>query len=369
MVDNLRVTLPEVEYVDPRLLRFDGENPNKMSKSQRAALRKSLVRWGFIIPIITNKDLLVADGQQRAEEALAMHLPHVPVVRLPVEDVDRRLLRQVLNKLKGQHDAVLDAHEFQRIIAAGEETRLKQLIDVSDSQIEQLLQHLRKPKAEAFTVSNEVETGIQRGDVYQLGNHRLMCGDATDLHDVATLLDDQAAELFFLDPPYGMPFPEALFNGYRSRCNTIVYMNSDRESVKNAAQSPSFRYFLIGRRYYSGIPSTHLPLIHHTLIGVYQETTRFTPLDPPFSSFIPFFVKPGSFEKNPYFMERVLYAYTGRGDGVVDLFGGKGNMLITCHEHQRRCHIMDIVPTCCQTMVDRWEAYTGLTAEKVLGGG
>jgi ParB-like chromosome segregation protein Spo0J len=77
------------------------------------------VKYGFIVPIITNKDLLIADGEQRLQEAKAIGMKQVQIIRLPVEDVDRRLLRQVLNKLKGEHEPKADAEEFQRIIDAG----------------------------------------------------------------------------------------------------------------------------------------------------------------------------------------------------------------------------------------------------------
>jgi hypothetical protein len=62
------ISIPMPEKVKLKDLKFDGENPNKMTKEQRARLRVSIQKFGDIIPIITNKDLLVADGQQRAEE-------------------------------------------------------------------------------------------------------------------------------------------------------------------------------------------------------------------------------------------------------------------------------------------------------------
>ena len=102
------VNVPQAELIDIDVLQLDGENPNKMKKNQLHALRKAIQRWGFIVPIITNRDLLVADGEQRLTVARELGMKQVPVVRLDVEDVDRRLLRQVLNKLKGQHVPELD---------------------------------------------------------------------------------------------------------------------------------------------------------------------------------------------------------------------------------------------------------------------
>jgi DNA modification methylase len=90
-------------------------------------------------------------------------------------------------------------------------------------------------------------------------------------------------------------------------------------------------------------------------------------LQPPFSSIIPYFVKPGTYEKTLYFMERMLYAYTERGDMVVDLFSGQGNTLLICERAGRRCVAMDLNPACCQGTLDRWEAYTTLKPRLLIG--
>lgn len=80
-----------------------------MTENQRTSLRESIIRYGFIIPVITNRDLLIADWEQRLEVAKSLGMKQVKVIRLPVEDVNRRLLRQVLNKLKGEHQEDLNA--------------------------------------------------------------------------------------------------------------------------------------------------------------------------------------------------------------------------------------------------------------------
>jgi ParB-like chromosome segregation protein Spo0J len=137
------VYIPPVELVDVASLKTDGQNPNHMSEKQHKALRESILRYGFIVPIITNKDLLIADGEQRWQEAKALGMKQVQIIRLPVEDVDRRLLRQVLNKLKGEHEPKADAEEFQRIIDAGREEDLKRLLLLSDQSLDRSLKRLQ----------------------------------------------------------------------------------------------------------------------------------------------------------------------------------------------------------------------------------
>jgi ParB-like chromosome segregation protein Spo0J len=136
------IQIPPVEVVDVASLKVDGQNPNRMSKGQMLGLKASIKQYGFIIPVITNKDLLIADGEQRWTMAKELGLTKIPIVRLPLEDVDRRTLRQVLNKLKGEHDHKLDALEFQRIIQAGGKDDLKTLLAISDSSIQVMLKRL-----------------------------------------------------------------------------------------------------------------------------------------------------------------------------------------------------------------------------------
>ena len=131
----MSIVIPAAETVKLSEVKTDGQNPNKMSKEQLERLKSSIKKWGFIVPIITNKDLLIADGEQRYTAAKALGMTEVSVIRLPVEDVDRRLLRQVLNKLRGEHQKDLDQAEFDRIIQAGREDDLKYLLMLSDEKL------------------------------------------------------------------------------------------------------------------------------------------------------------------------------------------------------------------------------------------
>ena len=116
------VNVPEVYLSlleDVRLLKTDQNNPNRMTIKQQEETWKSLQKYGWTYPIITNKDGVFADGEQRAEVCKQHSEFYVPVLRLPVSDVDRRMLRQILNKLKGKHKKELDEAEYIRIVEAG----------------------------------------------------------------------------------------------------------------------------------------------------------------------------------------------------------------------------------------------------------
>ena len=141
--------------MDINQLQLDGDNPNKMKKNQLQALRDAIVKWGFIVPIVTNRDLLVADGEQRLTVAKELGMKQVPVIRLDVEDVDRRIIRQILNKLKGQHVPEIDQEEFLRIIEAGGEEDLRRFLVASDKEINAAL-------------SNEEESSIEVETQYEV---------------------------------------------------------------------------------------------------------------------------------------------------------------------------------------------------------
>lgn len=198
--EDTEIKTPSPELLPITSLTTDKTNPNRMSDSQLERLKTSIEKFGFIVPIITNKDLLVADGEQRLTVAQKLHMWKVPVVRLDVEDVDRRLLRQVLNKLRGEHELVADALEFERIIEAGREDDLKRLLDLSDSQLERYLQEVHEPKqVPPPKPLEEVETDIQIGDRFNLGDSQLICGDCME---AMRTLAPNTVDFAMFSPPY-----------------------------------------------------------------------------------------------------------------------------------------------------------------------
>jgi hypothetical protein len=123
------IPIPMSERVKISDLKFDQDNPNVMSLAQLDRLKASIKRWGDIVPIVTNSELLVADGQQRVTAMKELGMTECSVIRLPVKDVDRRLLRQVLNKLRGKHNKELDSAEYLRIIEQDGKEDLKALLE------------------------------------------------------------------------------------------------------------------------------------------------------------------------------------------------------------------------------------------------
>ncbi len=113
---------------DIRLLKSDGDNPNKMTIRQKDETWKSLKEFGWTDPIVTNKEGFYADGEQRVSVCIAHGEFWAPVLRLDLSDAERRRLRQVLNKLKGKHNKELDEADYRRIVEAGEKDQLESLL-------------------------------------------------------------------------------------------------------------------------------------------------------------------------------------------------------------------------------------------------
>lgn len=121
-------------------IQTDGNNPNVMTESQMTALKESMKTYGFLTPIVVDQDNKLADGEHRYQVYKELGMTEIPAYRVNLKtDTDRRLLRQIMNKVKGTHDKVLDAQEFQRIIESGGKNQLTSFLSINDEQLGHLL--------------------------------------------------------------------------------------------------------------------------------------------------------------------------------------------------------------------------------------
>ena len=119
--------LPMLE--DIRLLSSDEQNPNRTTINKQEQIWRSLQKYGWAYPLIVNKDGTYVDGEQKAEVCKQHNEFYAPVLRLPVSDGDRRMLRQILNKLKGTHNKELDFAEYMRLLSSVKKTGLMSLLN------------------------------------------------------------------------------------------------------------------------------------------------------------------------------------------------------------------------------------------------
>jgi DNA modification methylase len=248
------------------------------------------------------------------------------------------------------------------------------------------------------------------GDIYRLGNHRLMCGDSTNEKQVARLMKDSMIDLFWTDPPYnvalGMETPEQararnrrtdglvvmndkmpddkfrefLFKVFtralehaRPGCGIYVaHADSEGYNFRGAAKDAGWSIkqcliwkkssLVMGRQDYHWI---HEPILYGWKEGAahswYSDRKQTTVLE---------FAKPSRNGEHPTMkpVELVQYCLENSskvGDNVLDLFGGSGTTLIASEKIDRNCFMMELDPAYCDVIVERWEKYTGKKAKLI----
>ena len=286
-----------------------------------------------------------------------------------------------------------------------------ELTGFDQNQIQEVEEKVHGPQEiteDDFNPEGVVETIVQPGDIWELGNHRLMCGDSTQPEDVE-LLVDYDIDLFFTDPPYGVSYADknAFLNAI-SRGNRIqTPINNDHKSLIEMKEIwlKSFNNALNvatkGASYYICSPQggelmmmmmmileagwelkhtiiwvknnhvlgrsdynyKHEPIIYgwkeggHKFYSKGSEVSVWE-IDKPHKSDLHPTMKPIEL------CARAIKNSSLVGDNVLDLFGGSGSTLIACEQLQRNCYMMELDPHYCDVIITRWETFTGQKAHK-----
>lgn len=408
---------------DIRELNKDGQNPNQMTKSKREALWRSLKKFGWFKPILVDGGGLLGDGEQRLEACLANDEYYAPVLRLDVDDKDRRLLRQVANKLRGQHDPGLDAAEYRRIVNAGGQQDLIQILQVREKELREALENI-SPRLDDYEIPplEEVHTDIQEGDLFRCGAHLIMCGDVRNPEHLARLIGDRTVELFWTDPPYGIDYAEKVnylqkadktrrsadpivgddsnaqeleelltttlrnVAPYLNEYNAfyITFAGSTLRTLLNSLHAEEWRVhqILVWNKNRTILGRTDYRYKHELMVYGWQGRSRnqhefivygwkikhkFYGYQDPTVWDIP---APSKSELHPTMkpvelVERSIVNSTLPEMTVLDTFHGSGTTMIACEKTVRRCLAMEIEPRYVQIAIDRWAHYTGQTPEKI----
>jgi len=206
--------LPSLTTEDVPLkdLRPDPANPRRISEDELDALERSLRQFGFVQPVLARREnRTVIGGHQRLVAARRLGLATVPVTWLDISVEQARLLGLALNRISGSWDEQLLARLLADLQATPD-------LDLSlsgfgEDEVKELLRSLevreKRERPEAFDLEEALEEArraprTKPGDLWALGDHRLLCGDATSAADVARLLDGAAPTLLATDPPYGV---------------------------------------------------------------------------------------------------------------------------------------------------------------------
>lgn len=190
-------------YVGIDELKESDYNPRKWDEKQLGDLKASIKKFGIVDPAIVNsaenRKNIVIGGHMRIEAAKALGITEIPVVYLNIPNVEKeKELNIRLNKNHGEFDFSLLANFAEDFLTE---------IGFNSEELDSIFD-LDTDNPEMFDLKKELEKlqidkiEIQKGDIWQLGEHRLMCGDSTIREDILKLLDSRKADLCLTDPPY-----------------------------------------------------------------------------------------------------------------------------------------------------------------------
>lgn len=355
----------------------------KRTKAQKEKLLESLKTYGFSFPFFIWKNEGInwcLDGHGRLEVLNSLlnkdQLPTFPVVYVQAEDeaeAKKKLLQ--LNSQYGE----IDMEGLKEFIDGID-------IDMSEFEIPDInLDGLIKPKEEgAIPEVEEGEPICKLGDIWQLGNHRLMCGDSTLAEDVEQLMNGEKADFGFSDPPYNMNFE---YNSYEDNKTESEYIEFTKKWYKNFKENTEKRAITLGTKNIeimsvidkpagvacwvkkNWITSCHIAKLQQWepifFYGDFTKHKRYSDLYEINRKYQKDVGNDHSCPKQIELIEDIIKHYSE--NAVLDLFGGSGTTLIACENFNRKCYMMELDEKYCDVIIKRWENYTGEKAVKING--
>ena len=377
------------------------QNPRKNDGEPVRKVMESIKRFGFASPIIARTNGEIIAGHTRWKAAQALGLDRVPVRYMDLDPAEAHLLALADNKLNEEAEwdaaavaSILSDFSFEDAALAGwDSDDLDKLADELDANAPREVEEDEAPEPPAVAVTKP-------GDLWLLGEHRLLCGDSTKPEDVARLMQGEQADLIWTDPPYGIAY-------VGKTKDALTIENDALNPVKlraflSAALENAFNYSKPGAVWYvTATPGTPLAEFAHVLgrekLGIWKHTLvwvkdRFTLGFADYHyrfEFIFYGWKPGAthyfiddrtqdnvwqFERPRRSAEhptmkpielvaRAIHNSSREGGKILDLFLGSGTTLIAAEQTQRKCYGMEIDPHYCDVIVKRWETLTGKKAE------
>lgn len=400
----------QIEHVAIDRLRPDPANPRRISDAELEALTRSIGEFGFVQPVIARReDGTVIGGHQRLLAARKLGWKTVPVVYVDLPLEQARLLNLALNKISGSFDEELLA----RLLAD-----LKPVDDLdltlsgfSEDELDKLLKKLdardKREKIEDFDLDAALEEATREprtkpGDLWRLGDHRLLCGDAEGATEIGRLLGAARPAMAFTDPPYNVDLGNHGGQQRGQRKRTIANDAMPPEQWESFCRAWA-RNLLdhVDGAVYVCMSTKEWPLVSRVLAeagGHWSDTIiwakdRFVLGRADYQrQYEPIWYgwregakrhwcgdrdqgdlwrieRPSRSEAHPTMkplalVERAIENSSQPGDPVLDPFLGSGTTLIACERTGRACYGMEVAPVYCDVAVARWEQFTGERAEK-----
>jgi len=375
-------------------------NPRELTAEQHQQLKDSLSRFGMVDPVIVNthpeRENIIVGGHQRAKVWSAMGNDTIPTVEVKLTPAKERELNIRLNKNSGQWDeqALQEYFNTDELVEWG----------FDNEELKFFEPEITEGLIDDDEIPEVTEAITQEGDLWILGEHRLLCGDATKKEDVDKLMDGNKADMVFTDPPWNVNYGENLANGkYKNRkiindsmstedfknfistsfrrlsenckegCMTYIVMSAQEwGNLMLSLKENNFHWsstiiwnkssLIISRKDYH---TKYEPIWYGWLDGV----GRLNPLDDRKQSDVWDIPKPSSSKLHPTMkpielVAKAIMNSSKNKNTIIDLFLGSGSTLIACEKTNRKCYGMELDPHYCDVIVKRWEEYTGKKAEK-----
>lgn len=351
-------------------------------------IKKSIEQFGMNDPIaVWGKDNIIVEGHGRLEALKQLGYTEVDCIRLDnLTDEERKAYTLAHNKLTMNTDFDFDILDNELLDIEN--------IDMSDFGFDLDFENEEKEVEEdEFDIDSNIpeEPKAKYGDIYQLGKHRLMCGDSTKEEDVLRLLNGQKADIVLTDPPYGIDIVSkngevgANFGVAKKGIYSKIIADNTTETARESYKilkkicnkliifggnyfidflEPSDGWLIWDKRVDSGIKNTfadgemaycnfHTPVrIYHQLWnGMIREGEKDKRLHPT--------------QKPVKMISEILQDFSNENENVLDVFGGSGSILIACEQLNRKCYMMEIDPKYVDIIIKRWEDFTGKKAIKL----
>lgn len=326
-------------------------NPRKSNEKQEANLKKSLEKFGVVEPIVFNKRTgYIVGGHFRIRELKKLGYKEVDCVIVDLNEDDEKELNIRLNANTGDWN-------WEMLQADWDLSELEDWgLDIPDWKNEEVLE----AEEDDFDTTPPEEPITVLGDLYEIGEHRLLCGDSTDSDQVAKLMNGEKADMVFTDPPYEIDFDYTNAVLYSENCHVFIF-NNDRAMLRQLHNSPfDFKKFFIFHHSGTAIPQEggnevfldHV-LVSHEING--KPKVRYNKGNGTRS------VIKGEYRRaeehkheKPYsFLQPIIEGYTDAQFVILDFFAGGGSLFVASHKLKRRCYGLELDPKYCDVIVKR----------------
>ena len=363
----------DIKEVQVSLLKPYTKNAKKHPNEQIEKIMASIKRFGFRQPLVIDKDNVVVIGHGRLDAAKKLELDTVPCNYADdLTNDEINALRLADNKLnESDWDMELVGEELKSL-----PVELQPLTGFEPMEFKEIIE-------DDFDTTPPEEPKTKLGDLYILGDHRLLCGDSTKIEDVERLMDGEKADMVFTDPPYGIGHSGQGIDGNAKAHDFGLILGDENVQVaKDAyavAKTVAKTLIIWGANYFPSIFEDGFGWI---VWDKQKEGDLFSGAE---LAFVNCGVKVNVFRHKWHGMikaseqgeERVhptqkpialavwCFEQYGNPKSVLDLFGGSGSTLIACEQTGRKCRMMELDQKYCDVIVARWEKLTGKTAELV----